>query len=97
MPSVEITISAWWAVAAAAQAFWFFGVIRPIWTWLDRRQQDKYRKDWRAFQRWRDKWKPLYIGMSGPLIWGLWAHDAIHQWRTDRHNARMRGARSEEE
>jgi hypothetical protein len=97
VPSVEITISAWWAVAAFAQVVWLFGIVRPLWSWLDKRQGRKYAKDYRAHRRWRERAEPVALFLSGPLVWGFWAYDSIDQRRTRRHNARMRAARGEDE
>jgi len=81
MPSIEIAISAWWAVALAAQVAWLFLVVRPVWARFDRPSEHRFR------------WVAVLAG--GPLLWALAAWDEIDQWKIQRHNRKMREARGE--
>jgi hypothetical protein len=94
MPSIQITISAWWAVAVVAQMVWLFVVVRPLWSFIDGRVRQG---DWRAHRRWRKRWEPVAMVVAGPLVWVFWAYESIEQRKVRRANARRRAAREEGE
>lgn len=84
MPSVTITISAWWAVAAVASVAWCFLIVRPAWRLIDNRLRSRYRGDRRRYQQWRDRIEPIALTLAGPVVWPFWAVDAFQGWQTRR-------------